>query len=98
MTIPLLLMAGIILTASAADLGFGGPSIQITSPSDNSTVPAGNVTVTVHTDDFNIVNQLRGANVNDSGHIHYFIDVGGPDHTRPACGDCSGHFCSHYQQ
>jgi hypothetical protein len=71
-------MAGIILTASAADLDFGGPSIQITSPSDNPTVPVGNMTVTIHTNDFNIANQLGGANVNGSGHIHYFIDVGVP--------------------
>jgi hypothetical protein len=73
--LPLLLMAAVVLSANAADLGLGGPSIKITSPSDNSTIPAGNVTVTVHVDDLSLVNKLGQANVSGEGHIHYFMDV-----------------------
>jgi len=72
---PVLLMAAIIFSARAADLGFGGPSITITSPTNGSTIPAGNVTVTVHVDDFSLVDKLGQANVAGEGHIHYFMDV-----------------------
>ena len=75
MMLPLILMAAVVLSANAADLGFGGPGIKITSPSDNSTLPAGNVTVTVNVDDLSLVNKLGQANVSGEGHIHYFMDV-----------------------
>jgi hypothetical protein len=73
--LPILLIAAVGLSANAADLGFGGPSITITSPSDGSTVPAGNVTVSVHVDDFSLVDKFGQANVAGEGHIHYFMDV-----------------------
>ncbi len=76
--LPLLLMAAIALPATAADLGFGAPSIKITSPKDNATVPAGNITITTKVDDLTLVDKLGGANVNGQGHIHYFMDVGVP--------------------
>lgn len=76
--LPLLLIAAAVFTANAADLGFGAPSIKITSPADNSTLPAGNVTIAVHVDDLTLVNQLGAANVDGSGHIHYFMDVAVP--------------------
>lgn len=68
-------MAAVVLSANAADLGFGGPSITITSPSDSSTISSGNVTVTVHVDDFSLVNMLGQPSVSGEGHIHYFMDV-----------------------
>lgn len=74
----LLLMAGVVHTAHAADLGLGAPSIQITSPIENATVPAGNVTVSIHVDDFTLVSKLGEANVSGEGHIHYFMDVAVP--------------------
>jgi hypothetical protein len=73
--LPLLLMAALIFSANGADLGFGGPSITITSPVDGSTIPAGNVTVSVHVDDFSLVDKLGQAKVAGEGHIHYFMDV-----------------------
>ncbi len=76
--LPLLFLAVAILPASAADLGFGAPSIKITSPGENATVPAGNVTISAHVDDFGLVNSLGAANVNGKGHIHYFMDVAVP--------------------
>ncbi|MFB3766677.1 MAG: hypothetical protein ACE14P_15725 [Methanotrichaceae archaeon] len=76
--LPLLLLAAIVLPASAEDLGFGTPSIQITSPGDNTTVPAGNVTITVHVDDFTVEDNFGAANVDGQGHIHYFKDVAVP--------------------
>jgi hypothetical protein len=78
MMLPLLLMAVVVLTASAADLGFGAPSIQITSPSDGTSVPSGDVTINVHVDDLTITDQLGGPNVDGQGHILYFMDAGVP--------------------
>ena len=78
MMTPLLLLAVAVLPASAADLGFGAPSIQITSPNENATMPAGNVTVTVHVDDLTLMNNLGAANVEGQGHVHYFMDVAVP--------------------
>lgn len=79
MMLPLLLMTVTVLPASAvADLGFGAPSIKITSPDDNATVPAGNVTINVHVDDLTLVDKLGAANEDGKGHIHYFMDVGVP--------------------
>jgi hypothetical protein len=73
--LPIFLLAAILVSAKAADLGFGGPSITITSPTNGSTVPAGDVTISVHVDDFSLVNKLGQANVAGEGHIHYFMDV-----------------------
>jgi hypothetical protein len=73
--LPILLLAALLISARAADLGFGGPSITITSPTNGSTIPAGDVTVSVHVDDFSLVNKLGQASVAGEGHIHYFMDV-----------------------
>jgi len=72
---PLLMLAVAVHPVSAADLGLGAPSIQITSPNENATVPAGNVTIMVHVDDLTLVSKLGKANVAGEGHIHYFMDV-----------------------
>jgi hypothetical protein len=71
----LMILAVVIHPAIAADLGFGAPSIQITSPNDKATIQAGNVTVSVHVDDLTLENKLGAANVDGQGHIHYFMDV-----------------------
>lgn len=55
-----------------------GPAIKITAPADGSTVPAGNITVTVQVSNFNLVDKLGQANAPDQGHIHYFMDVDAP--------------------
>jgi hypothetical protein len=73
--LPIFLLAAILVSARAADLGLGGPSITIISPTNGSTVSAGNVTISVHVDDFSLVNKLGQANVAGEGHIHYFMDV-----------------------
>jgi hypothetical protein len=75
MMMSLLFVAVVVHPVSAADLGFGAPSIQITSPNDKATIPAGNVTVNVHVDDLTMENKLGAANVEGQGHIHYFMDV-----------------------
>ena len=73
--LPLIMLAVAVLPVNAADLGFGAPSIQITSPLEDATVPAGNVTVMVHVDDLTLVSKLGQASVAGEGHIHYFMDV-----------------------
>jgi hypothetical protein len=69
--LPLIMLAVITMPVYAA----GNPQITITSPKEGATIPAGNVTVSVHVDDFSLVNKLGQANVADEGHIHYFKDV-----------------------
>lgn len=61
-------MAFFILPACAA------PSITILEPKEGSEVPAGNVTVTVEVNDFNLVDKQGQAKVEGEGHIHYFMD------------------------
>lgn len=90
--LPLLLMAAIALPATAADLGFGAPSIKITSPQDNATIPAGNITITTKVDDLTLVDKLGGANVDDQGHILYFMDVGVPTEPGKPATTSSGTF------
>ena len=54
------------------------PQITITSPANNSSVAAGNVTVSVQVSNFNLVDKLSQTNVPGEGHIHYFKDVDPP--------------------
>jgi len=58
--------------------GAAAPTISITSPTNGSTIPTGNVIVSVHVSNFNIVDKLGQANVPGEGHIHYFFDVDAP--------------------
>ncbi len=51
------------------------PKVSILLPQNRSTVPPGNVTVTVQVSNFNIVSKLGQANASGEGHIHYFMDV-----------------------
>jgi hypothetical protein len=57
-------MAFFILPACAA------PGIKILEPKEGSEIPAGNVTVTVEVNGFNLVDRLGQANVEGEGHIH----------------------------
>jgi hypothetical protein len=53
----------------------GLPSVTITSPTEGSLVPEGNVTVTVDVKNFKLVNKLGQMDVAGEGHLNYFIDV-----------------------
>jgi plastocyanin len=73
-SLPMILFTAIILqTCTAADMGM--PSIIIMSPSDGSSVTAGNITVGVNVSNFNLVDKLGKANVAGEGHIHYYMDA-----------------------
>jgi hypothetical protein len=54
------------------------PTISITSPSNGASLPAGNVTVTVAVNNFNVVDKQSQANVPGEGHIHFYLDVAAP--------------------
>ncbi len=54
------------------------PSAVITSPEDGSTIPAGDVTVSIQVSNFNVVDKQGQANASGEGHIHYFLDVDAP--------------------
>jgi hypothetical protein len=65
-------LAIFVLPACAA------PSIKILEPADGSEVPAGNVTVVVEVNDFELVNKLGQKNAEGEGHIHYYLDAAVP--------------------
>lgn len=73
--VTLLLMAAMaVFTLPAC----AAPSIKILEPTDESEVPAGNVTVVVEVNDFELVNKLGQSNVEGEGHIHYYLDAAVP--------------------
>jgi plastocyanin len=55
-----------------------GPSVTITSPADDSSVPGPDVTVSVNVSRFNLVDKLGQPSVPGEGHLHYFLDVAPP--------------------
>jgi hypothetical protein len=65
-------LAIFVLPACAA------PMIKILEPTDESNVTAGNVTVVVEVNDFNLVDKLGQKNVAGEGHIHYYLDAAVP--------------------
>jgi plastocyanin len=56
----------------------GPSSLVIVSPRDGATLPAGDVTVTIQTSNFSIVDKQGQANTSHEGHIHYYLDVEAP--------------------
>ncbi len=56
----------------------GTPQIIITEPKDGSVISAGDVTVSVNVENFNIVDKQGQASVLGEGHIHYFKDMKAP--------------------
>jgi plastocyanin len=69
----LVVLAVISIPAFAQPIGT--PHITITQPMNGSSMPAGNVTITVSVTDFNLSNNLGSANEIGTGHIHYYMDV-----------------------
>lgn len=56
----------------------GPTSLVIVTPRDGNTLPAGDITVTIQTSNFNIVDKQGQANVSHEGHVHYYLDVDAP--------------------
>ncbi len=56
----------------------GSPQITIIEPKNGTTIPAGDVTVSVNVANFNIVDKQGQAKAAGEGHIHYFMDVAAP--------------------
>lgn len=65
-------------TAACSPTTSPTPTLSITAPADGATIPAGSVTVTVQTTNFDVVNKLGQSNILGEGHIHYYIDVDAP--------------------
>ena len=73
------LLLGFILLvslAAAAACGAGETDARITAPAQGSAVEAGNVTVSVEVDKFNVVDKIGQAAEDGEGHVHFYIDVG----------------------
>lgn len=54
------------------------PTIEILSPAEGATLPAGNVAVAVRVANFNLVDKIGQDGGTGEGHIHYFVDVDAP--------------------
>lgn len=54
------------------------PTISITSPINGASLLAGNVTVSVAVNNFNVVDKQGQTNVPGEGHLHYYLDVAAP--------------------
>jgi predicted lipoprotein with Yx(FWY)xxD motif/plastocyanin len=76
-SVALIIMA-LVALAACSSYGSKTPSIEVTSPVNGSTIPAGNVTVSVQVSNFNLVDKLGQPNVSGEGHIHYFLDYPAP--------------------
>ncbi len=57
---------------------FPPPMLVITSPSNNSTVPAEAVSVTVQVSNFKVVDKQGQVNAPREGHVHYYLDIDAP--------------------
>jgi len=72
------LLFGLIAVGAFAAVacGSGEMDARITRPAQGSTVEAGNVTVSVEVDKFNVVDKIGQAAEDGEGHVHFYIDVG----------------------
>jgi hypothetical protein len=73
--IPAILLALAVLAAFAG-CASPAPVLDILSPQDGATVPAGDVTVTIRAGNFRIVDKQGRANVPGEGHVHFYMDAG----------------------
>ncbi len=54
------------------------PVITILTPSSGATVSAGDLTVTIKVDNFNVVDKQGQVSVAGEGHVHFYLDVPAP--------------------
>lgn len=54
------------------------PDLTITSPAEGAVLPAGDITVSVRVNNFNLVPRYGQPYAAGEGHLHYYMGVGGP--------------------
>ena len=54
------------------------PVVTILTPASGATLPAGDLTVTIKVDNFNVVDKQGQASVAGEGHVHFYLDVPAP--------------------
>jgi hypothetical protein len=71
-------LLGIIATTALTVVACGATEtdLRITQPVQGSAVNAGDVTVEVEVDNFNVVDKLGQAPEDGEGHVHFYIDIG----------------------
>ncbi len=52
--------------------------LSIISPTNEASVPEGNITVTTQVNNFNVVDKQSQASVSGEGHLHFYLDVDAP--------------------
>ena len=76
--VSVLLVLGACVYAPASPATTAAPAVSIVLPSDGTSLPAGDLNVTVSVNNFRVVDKQGQANVPGEGHIHYFLDVAAP--------------------
>ena len=70
-------------------------NVTITSPEDNSSVAAGNVTIEVNLTNFTLVEPTGQPNAPGEGHLHYYLDAPIPtNESAPAIPETGGYVIS----
>ena len=70
-------------------------NVTITSPEDNSSVAAGNVTIEVNLTNFTLVEPTGQPNAPGEGHLHYYLDAPIPtNESAPAIPEIGGYVVS----
>ncbi|MFA7563250.1 MAG: cupredoxin domain-containing protein [Methanoculleus sp.] len=70
-------------------------NVTITSPEENASIPAGNVTVEVNLTNFTLVDPTGQPNAPGEGHLHYYLDAPIPtNESEPAIPETGGYVIS----
>jgi hypothetical protein len=65
-----------LLMVVAGACGGGETDVTITRPAQGSTIDAGNITVSVEVDKFDVVDKRGEAAADGEGHVIFYLDVG----------------------
>jgi len=73
--VALMLVLGFAFALGCVSPPAATPLVSITSPTNGTTIPQGNVTVTIQVQNFTIVDKQGQASVPGEGHVHFYMDV-----------------------
>ena len=90
-----LLLIMLLATLFGASCTLIEPAVTIESPEDGTSLPEGNVNISVDVSNFELVDKMGQPNEEGEGHIYYYMDVDPP--TTPgdtAATDRGSHFAT----
>ncbi len=86
-----------IQNQKSGDIKGGLPGIMIISPEEGSTIPSGNIIVSVSVTNFSLVNKLGASSIPREGHLHYYMDVPVPTTPGKPAVTATGTFAPKYE-